>query len=466
MSDTNRGSVHFGLEETWGATPGTGDNAPKMYPARMTGETLGHKKETVESEIIRADRMRDDFMEVGVSAEGDINLELVLKDWDLMLEIMMNATTSWIFSKTFNNVIASTASDNRFTASSGDFAEFRVGAEVWAEAAEGPKKNLGLFKITAVTATYITVANNTLGNHTYTGEITFRTNHLVLGDAVVATTSTITSAGFDLTTSALAQYQHVMLGGFAEAGNNGLILTVASVAAGTLTFIETTLTTESADADAYIIGKRLLNGILSKSALLEKHFEDVDDLVYFNGMAVSTFSLSASAKQIVTGSFSFMGKEGVTGTSTISGARTSAFATTPVNGSANMGTIKEGGSALSTALKSIEMEVSNNLRLTDKLGQKAPNAVGRGFFSVTGTITAYFEDLTLFNKAINHTSSSLEYQLTDVDGNVVYFEIPKIYFTGNPTIPSGNDDVIIPLEFTAVRDQTKNYMLAIDMLAA
>jgi hypothetical protein len=86
---------------------------------------------------------------------------------------------------------------------------------------------------------------------------------------------------------------------------------------------------------------------------------------------------------------------------------------------------------------------------------------------VTGTLNAYFEDDVMYQKFLNHTQSSLTITLTDAGGNTIVITLPRIYYTKGPVnITAGNEDVMVPLEFTALRDPTTNLTIAMDFIAA
>lgn len=73
FADSNRASLRYLLEDSnaWGVTPASG--APREM--RITGSQLAAQKETVTSDELRSDRMVSNIVEVGASAEGDINFE-------------------------------------------------------------------------------------------------------------------------------------------------------------------------------------------------------------------------------------------------------------------------------------------------------------------------------------------------------------------------------------------------------
>jgi hypothetical protein len=110
----------------------------------------------------------------------------------------------------------------------------------------------------------------------------------------------------------------------------------------------------------------------------------------------------------------------------------------------------------------------NNLREQTQIGQKELAGVGYGFTEVKGSIEAYFDGLTNFyNDVLNHSAISLSWRLTDTDGNVMIFTIPRLrLMTGAPSTPGGNQDVVLKMDFAAERDPVTNCMFQIDKLAA
>lgn len=70
--DTNRSSLRFQAEDTWGVLPIT----PALAVVRITGESLTYEKESIKSEEIRSDRQTSDKIKVGAQASGGINFEL------------------------------------------------------------------------------------------------------------------------------------------------------------------------------------------------------------------------------------------------------------------------------------------------------------------------------------------------------------------------------------------------------
>ena len=480
QAETNRTTLYTSPEAAWGEAIGQGALAPKMYQLRMTGESLVHNKRTVTSETIREDRQRDSITEVGANAEGGINFEMAFFSWDLVLESLLATNFQWIEETAYGaGTISANAAGNTFDSSvDAVFSQLVVGAEIWVSGFSANAANNGRFIITAIDngvgTTAITVAptnpaNNVLTNETPGGAVTIRSNKFTAAaDISVTANNTVTSSSTDFTTDVnLEVGQWVRFAGFVNSENNSYFK-ITGISANALTLDTTALVTEGAAANVVITGKRAKNGTEKKSLLIEKRFTDVTEFFDFQGMRPGEMTLAIESEAIVNGTFNMMGKEGITAASTVAGVAVPAGLTTPLNATVNLGTLEEGGSTIVTANRAINLSIQNNLRMKPQTGSRSPVDIGYGFVDVSGSAMFYFEDATLLDKFIQHTESSFSFPLIDEDGNVIYVTLPRLYFTGgsNPQAPGGNDDVMIPMEFTAIRDQALATTITFDMLQA
>lgn len=218
---------------------------------------------------------------------------------------------------------------------------------------------------------------------------------------------------------------------------------------------------------AQVIGKNLRNGTTKQSVLIEKQFNDLTtNFIQYRGMRVAGLSLQISSEEIIKGTFRFMGARGVLATATVAGGTTSASSNTSMTASVNVGSISEAGVALTTAIKSITLDLNNNVRALMGVGSAAAIGINLGSVQATGRVEAYFEDQALLTKVINHTSSSLDFRCTDEAGNVMVWTISQLRFTGHPNNPGIDQDVMLPLDFAGEREATNNFMVQVDMLAA
>ena len=258
--------------------------------------------------------------------------------------------------------------------------------------------------------------------------------------------------------------QYIKIAGSASGLNDG-IRKVVTITSTTLTVDGSAFTSQNSQA-ATITGKVARNGTTKMSFLLEKRFLDISKFQYFKGMRVGQMRMNVASKQVITGAFSFMGAEGIPSATTIGNATSTAKSSDQIiNATTNIGSVYEGGSALTTGIKSIDFTLNNNLRALDGIGSRGPLDINQGSMMIEGTMQAYFEDLTLLNKFYNHTSSSFSMRLTDAGGKVMIVTFPKLYYAdGNPPASGINTDVLLPLKFQAIYDATTACQIQIDVL--
>lgn len=381
---------------------------------RFTSSTLGHEKNTVVSNTIRSDRQRTDLLEVSISASGQLDFEL---------------------------------------AHGADFTQFAQG---------------------------IMMAN---WNSATTGASTID----ITGATPASGAASLTGTGTTFVTDGFVDGQFIKLTGYATGTNNNSIRRIRQVDSETSIILEDPddlLTTEIGGGDEQLDGNTIRNGgsqtyqdlleitadhpFEENSYVIEIEYTDISVFQVLDGMEMDRWSFDINAEAIITCSTQWVGQE-VAQLSQDSASETAAPSTTPMTASANVGQIAwEEAGVLTTAsicIRRIQFEINNNLRRQPRIGNKTPCALAAGFLDVTGTIEAYFENTTAYNDMINHTDSSLEMVLTDVDGNVIAIFMPRISWSeGNPQVPGGNDDVILPLGFTAIRDSVTGFTIQFDDL--
>lgn len=208
----------------------------------------------------------------------------------------------------------------------------------------------------------------------------------------------------------------------------------------------------------------LKNGTTPKTFTIEKNFGSgvTKPFHVFKGMQPSSMNLSLSAGDIVTGSFSFLGKEAATANSkTASGAITAANGNAVMNAVNNVASLKEGGSTLGDKVMSLDLTVENNLRTRNAIGTLGATSIGLGQFVVTGSMSVYFASAQIFDKYLAGTDSSIEFQLND-GTNSYTFLLPKVEYTASSvTAGSTNADVMADVEFQAKFDSSEACTLKI-----
>lgn len=214
-----------------------------------------------------------------------------------------------------------------------------------------------------------------------------------------------------------------------------------------------------------------LADIQAQSFTVEQGFADVSQYMKFTGMRVGSFTLALSAGEIVTGTIALMGKETTTHSATVIGQSPyTALATTstPVlNATVNVGNVYKNGEVLASALQSIEINGEAALRNQSAVSSKFPAGIGTGRFNLTGSMTAYFETLDLFDNFLNHDTISLAFDFEDNDHNAYWFTVPALKITSDPIAPGGIDqDVLEEMEFVAFRDSTLSTQFMVDRFSS
>lgn len=212
---------------------------------------------------------------------------------------------------------------------------------------------------------------------------------------------------------------------------------------------------------------------LPQSFSIETGYEDVNQFFVNKGLRVSQFDLDIQSKSILTGKLQFKGEAMArrqSKTSLFAGGSFTPLDATPgqvASSTTSVGMIVANGQPLATALKSISISGDAGLREQDAVGHKFPVGIGAGRFKLSGKFDAYFEDGTLFDIFVAHSTMSLSFPLTDLDGQHYEFTYPAIKLTSDPLSPGSIDqDVMETIDWEAQRDPATNCMMQVDRFSA
>ena len=178
-------------------------------------------------------------------------------------------------------------------------------------------------------------------------------------------------------------------------------------------------------------------------------------------MAVSSRSVSIAPNQMVTTTFSMVGKDmTISGTGKTVNDATIAQPFDSYSGDVAIGDVAS--SSASAIVTSIEFSIDNAMAPTFVVGDDATPHLETGMATVEGTFTAYFEDAALINRFINETESELVVSVNDpTDGNEYTFTFPKIKVNGADVPVDGQTSRVITLPFVALYDATTETNLMI-----
>lgn len=175
----------------------------------------------------------------------------------------------------------------------------------------------------------------------------------------------------------------------------------------------------SATVTFTVVGDKLLspdpNGtpsgtIQDPSFTIEHYFQDQALYELYSGIKPTSARLNFAPNSVCTVDFDLLGASFTTGTPgpyfTAPNAVTTSVGTTGVSG-----VLRVGGTDLAT-VTSMSMNISGGHTTDPVIGSVFVPFVFPGILDISGTMTAYFKDLTLFNDAINETQIDLYLYLT------------------------------------------------------
>lgn len=206
-------------------------------------------------------------------------------------------------------------------------------------------------------------------------------------------------------------------------------------------------------------------GSTPKFFSIEDAANDISQFRVFTGMSVSSMSVSIAPNQMVTTTFSMVGKDmTISGTGKTVDAATIAQPFDSYSGDVEIGNV--GSPSASAIVTSIDFSVDNAMAPTFVVGDDSTPFLETGMATVEGTFTAYFEDAALINRFINETETALNVSVDDPTGSNAYtFTFPKIKINGADVPVDGQTSRIITLPFVALYDTTAGTNIQIDRTA-
>jgi hypothetical protein len=212
---------------------------------------------------------------------------------------------------------------------------------------------------------------------------------------------------------------------------------------------------------------KLKVGVTPKFFTIEDAQLDISQYRLFTGMAVSSAAISIAPNQMVTATFSMMGKNMTIGATTYvlgSGSLTPATTNQPFDSYSGDLLIADFGSSLGaiTTVTGIDFTINNSLAPTFVVGSDTAPQLEFGRAEIEGTITAYFEDASLINRFLAETEAHLSVAVNDpTDGNEYKFYFPRIKINSADTSVDNPQSRIITMSFVALYDTTENTNLLI-----
>jgi hypothetical protein len=189
------------------------------------------------------------------------------------------------------------------------------------------------------------------------------------------------------------------------------------------------------------------------SFVIEKGFTDIDQYFKYNGCKINRMNFSVTPKGFQNVDFDIIGVKETIGSSPFDATPTD-LGRTSFTGRM-ISTIEEGGSAAGNVLSIDSLAIENGLDGDQYYvgGAGLRGAVDEGMVKVSGTLKAKFANLTLLNKALSSTESSLKVIYSKGDGlgsagnESIEFKVPELKYSVASPIVEGPRGVMVDLAF-------------------
>ena len=241
--------------------------------------------------------------------------------------------------------------------------------------------------------------------------------------------------------------------------NNGKLFRVSTTVAPSATVItldaSTPASVAASIANCTVASARIVNGNTQASFSLEKQFLDVVQFLSYRGMTVGKMNLNLASAALVDGSFEFMGKDVQRGIVTkLPGTPVASYSYDIQNAVRGIGNLWEAGVPLtSTFIKSMTIDVNNNLRGQKAIANLGNVGIGAGGVDITGNVDIYFADGAIYDKCLADTYTSLIVSIQDAAGNGYVFTLPRVLLMSGKVVASGeNQDVLVNFTYSCFSD--------------
>ncbi len=496
MSDTNRvGLRFFRSSQRTAPIPGGPFNLDQL---RFTGTpNLAFVPNTVVSNEIRPDRQISDLILVGAEAGGDTGIELSFEAFDALIEDALFSTFVATIQKLGTGEITGFSAG---VISVDDGADFDVGRVIRLQKVATGDIGAGIYEITGIAVNDLTVnplagtsTNAIAGTETADADTRINvTGFAAQGTGDISLVVTGPDAVFSFPAGALDDAfgpaapivigQWFKFADFATVANNVWIRArEVDLSADTITAdSQTGMVTDAAGTEQVqaFYGSRIENAaepIGDHQNAVERRFEDHSPITreLFLGMALNNFNITLAPQAIAVGSLTWFGFNSAV--SDNAAAYPELYENLPIdipaeefdvyNTSSDIGRLGRGSDPVDAAgvnfVLEATIEINNNLRRQPAVGVFGASGIGVGEFSVTGTLSTYFDNDEILQLILTNEETSLDLITQGGDGRSMVFDLPRIKFSGGaPDVPGKNADVTIPGTYQAIRDAALGYTMS------
>jgi hypothetical protein len=203
-------------------------------------------------------------------------------------------------------------------------------------------------------------------------------------------------------------------------------------------------------------------GTLLRTFTFQDHLVDIDQARLFTGCGISGATFSFAPNTVINTTLNVVGSD-----SSVSEVERAVDPTTvnqpfdSYQGSLELGDVGGAFSGIN-CITSIELSINNGFEPAFVVGSDASQQLIYGDANIEGSITAYFEDLTLYNRFVTETEPALEIKVSDPGAaNTYTFLLPRAKFNGAEAPVSGGNSRMLTIPFVGLRDTTEESPLVI-----
>lgn len=193
----------------------------------------------------------------------------------------------------------------------------------------------------------------------------------------------------------------------------------------------------------------LVAGIEQQYFTIESLFNDIKKVETFTGCAVNTFSLDIQTNAMATGTIGIVGKGVRFSDDGVCKKELSSYTHSPLDGF--RGALKEGGVEIAV-ITGISLSIDNGIEPANVIGSDEAAALIFGRINVTGTVSAFFENMDLLNKFVKEIESELEITLGDGGPGSYIIHLPRIKYSGGTNNVDGEGPITLDMPFQALLD--------------
>lgn len=190
------------------------------------------------------------------------------------------------------------------------------------------------------------------------------------------------------------------------------------------------------------------------SLVIEKGFTNLGRYFKYNGCKINSFRLDFGGDGELTAGISIVGKDETSSSSSYSNSpteenfiRLNNFQASILIDGAEEGSITSGSINITTNLDTSVFTIKDG-------GKRGVLPVG--LFDVNGTLTAFFQDMTLLDKALNGTESSITVKFTKDADNYLQFDFPEVQFERTSPAIDGPAGIKVDLSWRAYYDDNSD----------